>query len=109
MERARKHQRLLSVLAFGLLALVAELLGRSLTHRIDIGRHVRSPAYAGADCPSSSRTCKGAVLKDLDGTDRLYVGQTVDELYWHVYAGVSKKAVYAPARAALRDHVTSGL
>jgi hypothetical protein len=48
-ERARKHQRVLSVLAFGLLALAAELLGRSLTHRIDIGRHVRSPGYAGAD------------------------------------------------------------
>ena len=49
MERARRHQRLLSVLAFGLLALVAELAGRSLTHRIDVGRHVRSPSYAGTD------------------------------------------------------------
>jgi hypothetical protein len=48
-ERARRHQRLLSVLAFLLLALVAELVGRSLTHRIDIGRHVRTPGYAGAD------------------------------------------------------------
>jgi hypothetical protein len=35
--------------AFGLLALVAELAGRSLTHRIDVGRHVRSPEYAGTD------------------------------------------------------------
>jgi hypothetical protein len=49
MVRARRHQRSLSVLAFGLLALVAELAGRSLTHRIDLGRHVRSPSYAGAD------------------------------------------------------------
>jgi len=49
MVRARQHERLLSVLAFGLLALVAELVGRSLTHRIDVGRHVRSPSYAGAD------------------------------------------------------------
>jgi hypothetical protein len=49
MERARRHTRLLSALAFGLLALVAELAGRSLTHRIDLGRHVRSPSYAGAD------------------------------------------------------------
>jgi hypothetical protein len=32
-----------------LLALIAELTGRSLTHRIDVGRHVRSPSYAGAD------------------------------------------------------------
>jgi hypothetical protein len=49
MARARRHQRLLSILAFCLLALVAELVGRSLTHRIDIGRHVRSPGYAGTD------------------------------------------------------------
>jgi hypothetical protein len=49
MVRGRRHQRSLSVLAFGLLALAAELAGRSLTHRIDVGRHVRSPSYAGAD------------------------------------------------------------
>ena len=36
MERARRHQRLLSALAFGLLALVAELAGRSLTHRLEL-------------------------------------------------------------------------
>jgi hypothetical protein len=47
--RARRHQRALSVLAFGLLALVAELAGRSLTHRLNLGQHVRSPGYAGAD------------------------------------------------------------
>jgi hypothetical protein len=34
------------VLAFGLLALVAELVGRSLAHRIDVGRHVRT-SYSG--------------------------------------------------------------
>ncbi len=49
MERARRHQRLLSVLAFGLLALAAELLGRSLTHRLDFGRHVAAPSYSGAN------------------------------------------------------------
>jgi hypothetical protein len=49
MDRARRHQRLLSGLAFGLLALVAELAGRSLTHRLDVGRHVATPGYAGAD------------------------------------------------------------
>src|SRR5256714_12521676 len=49
MDRARRHQRLLSGLAFGLLALVAELVGRSLTYRLDVGRHVASPAYASAD------------------------------------------------------------
>jgi hypothetical protein len=48
MERAHRHQRLLSALAFGLLALVAELVGASLTHRIDLGRHVRSPSYSHA-------------------------------------------------------------
>ena len=49
MERARRHQRLFSALAFGLLALVAELVGRSLTHRVNIGRHVATPSYAHAD------------------------------------------------------------
>ena len=45
MGRARGHRRLLSLLAFCLLAAVAELLGAALTHRIDLGRHVRSPSY----------------------------------------------------------------
>lgn len=49
MERARRHQRLLAGLALGLLALVAELVGRSLTHRLDFGRHLATPSYAGAD------------------------------------------------------------
>ena len=49
MDRARRHQRLLARLALVLLALVAELAGRSLTHRLDIGRHVARPSYAGAD------------------------------------------------------------
>jgi hypothetical protein len=47
MERARRHQRLLARLALGLLALVAELAGRSLAHRLDFGRHVETP-YSGA-------------------------------------------------------------
>jgi hypothetical protein len=47
--RTRRHQRVLALLAFGLLALVAELAGRSLTHRIDVGRHVAPPRYATAD------------------------------------------------------------
>ena len=33
-------------LALGLLALIAELVGRSLTHRINIGRHVGPVSYA---------------------------------------------------------------
>src|SRR5207245_2951159 len=49
MERARRHQRLLARLALGLLALVAELGGRSLTHRLDLGRHVDAPSYSGAE------------------------------------------------------------
>ena len=49
MKRARRHQRLSSALAFALLALVAELGGRSMTHRLDVGRHVRSPSYSGTD------------------------------------------------------------
>jgi hypothetical protein len=47
--RARRHQRLLSALALGLLALVAELAGRSLTHRLDVGRRVGSVSYSHAD------------------------------------------------------------
>lgn len=46
--RARRHQRLLSGLALALLALVAELTGRSLTHRLDLGRHVGRVSYAHA-------------------------------------------------------------
>jgi hypothetical protein len=49
MQRARRHQRFCSALAFALLALAAELLGRSLAHRLDVGRHVASPSYSGAD------------------------------------------------------------
>jgi hypothetical protein len=45
-DRARRHQRLLAGLALGLLALIAELVGRSLTQRIDVGRHVGPVSYA---------------------------------------------------------------
>jgi hypothetical protein len=48
-DRARRHQTLLARLALGLLALIAELAGRSLTHRLDFGRHVAAPSYAGTD------------------------------------------------------------
>lgn len=47
MERARRHQVLLARLALVLLALVAELVGRSLASRLDFGRHVATP-YSGA-------------------------------------------------------------
>jgi hypothetical protein len=49
MERARAHRRLAGFGAFALLALVAELFGRSLTLRLDLGRHVPTPSYGGAD------------------------------------------------------------
>jgi hypothetical protein len=49
MRRARRHQTFLARLALVLLALVAELVGRSLTHRVNIGRHVAAPSYSGAD------------------------------------------------------------
>jgi hypothetical protein len=45
----RRHHVLLGRLALALLALIAELGGRSLTHRIDLGRHVASPSYSGAN------------------------------------------------------------
>jgi hypothetical protein len=47
MDRARRHQRGLARLALLLLALVAELTGRSLAQRLDFGRHVEAP-YSGA-------------------------------------------------------------
>src|SRR5438034_4210451 len=49
MGRARSHSRLAGFAAFGLLALVAEIAGRDLTVRFDLGRHVPTPSYAGAD------------------------------------------------------------
>jgi hypothetical protein len=49
MDAARRHQRLLSRLALGLLALVAELTGRSLAYRLDVGRHVGAAGRPGAD------------------------------------------------------------
>ena len=49
MKHSRGHQRLLAGLALCLLALVAELAGRSLTHRIDLGRHVGRVSYQHAD------------------------------------------------------------
>jgi len=47
--RPRTRQRLLAGLALGLVALVAELAGRSLTHRLDVGRRVGRVSYAHAD------------------------------------------------------------
>jgi hypothetical protein len=49
MASAKRHHRLLSGLAFGLLALVVELGGRSLANRLDIGRHVASPGNHQSD------------------------------------------------------------
>jgi hypothetical protein len=48
MARMRRHQRLLAALAFALLALVVELVGWSLTRRIDRALHVSSPISNGA-------------------------------------------------------------
>jgi hypothetical protein len=45
---ARRHQTFFARLALGLLALIAELFGRALTHNLDVGRHV-APVAAGAD------------------------------------------------------------
>ena len=49
MDRARAHRRLAGFGSFALLALAAELAGRSLTVRLDLGRHVPTPSYGGAD------------------------------------------------------------
>jgi hypothetical protein len=49
MEQARAHRRLAGIGAFALLALVSELVGRSLTVSLDLGKHVPTPSYGGAD------------------------------------------------------------
>ena len=49
MEQARAHRRLAGIGAFALLALVSELIGRSLTVSLDLGKHVPTPSYSGAD------------------------------------------------------------
>jgi len=49
MDQARAHRRLAGFGAFALLALVAEICGRSLTVRLDLGRHVPTPSYSGAN------------------------------------------------------------
>jgi hypothetical protein len=47
--RPRARQRCLAGLALGLVAMIAELAGRSLTLRLDVGRHVGRVSYAHAD------------------------------------------------------------
>jgi hypothetical protein len=47
--RSRTRQRVLAGFALGLVALMAELAGRSLTHRLDVGRRVGRVSYAHAD------------------------------------------------------------
>ena len=49
LARARNHQRLVAFLSLGLLSLAVELAGRSLTHRLDVGRQVGRVSYAHAD------------------------------------------------------------
>jgi len=49
MSRARSHQRFFGLLSLGLLSLIAELAGRSLTHRLDVGRQVGKVSYAHAE------------------------------------------------------------
>jgi hypothetical protein len=46
---ARRRQRWLARIALTLLALCAELLGRSLAHRLDVGRHVGPMSYRHTD------------------------------------------------------------
>jgi hypothetical protein len=45
----KRRERQLAGLALALLALVAELAGRSLTERLDVGRHVGRVSYSHAD------------------------------------------------------------
>ncbi len=87
------------------------VVSRSIQPEQSVGKALNAADYAKADCAPTAKTCAGKVLPDLDGTQRLYVGQIVDPggLNWHVYAGISKSAVYQPAKAAQKDYITSGL
>ena len=93
MERARRHQRLCTWLAFALLALVAELAGRSLTHRLNVGQHVRSPEYSGAE-----------YYPFLLAAVKLGVALLLARLVWrffraHVAAGAARRMLTAVGNA----------
>lgn len=87
MERARRHQRLLSVAAFGLIALAAELAGCWLVTWIDVGRHLPTPSYSGA-----------AYYPVLLVLVKVGIALMLARLAWRV----------ARARAALRMHGATG-
>jgi len=95
-QRARRHQGILSVLAFCLLALVAELVGKELIARIDIGRHVASPSYAGAD-----------YYPLLLGAVKLGIALLVARLAWRIVR--ARLAVLAARRALDAVHGRSAL
>jgi hypothetical protein len=84
-DRARRHQKLLARLALGLLALVAELVGRSLTHRLDLGSHVRPVGGVGPD-----------YYPFLVGTVKVAVALMLARLAWRF------AKAHATARAARR-------
>lgn len=90
MERARRHQRLLASSTFALLALIAELAGRALTHRIDVGRHVASPSYSGADYYPFLLACV-----------KVGVALTLARLAWRF---AKARSVAAAARRLLAAH-----
>ncbi|HSC48749.1 MAG TPA: hypothetical protein VLD16_00690 [Gaiellaceae bacterium] len=93
MARARRHQRMFSALAFALLALIAELAGRSLTHRLDFGRHVDSRPYSGAE-----------YYPFLLGAVKLGVALLLARLVWrfaraHVAARAGRRVLAAVGKA----------
>jgi len=79
------RQRFLAWLALGLLALIAELAGRSLTHRLDVGRRVGRVSYAHAD-----------YYPFLLGAVKIAVALMLARLTWRV------AKAHAAARAARR-------
>jgi hypothetical protein len=78
------------------------VVSRSIRPQQSAARPLPPSKYPRADSP------KGALIRDIDGTERLYVGHSVNELNWHVYAGIAKSDVYKPARDALSDHLVAG-
>ena len=97
MGRARAHRRLAGVGSFALLALVAELAGRSLTLRLDLGRHVPTPSYGGAD-----------YYPFLLAGVKVAIALMLATLTWRFFrARAAARAARAAARALKNRHVNA--
>ena len=96
MERARRHQRALARAALIFLALIAELIGRSLSHRLDFGRTSHGVVLRRRLLPVPARGREGRCRFDAR-TGRLAFRQSPTSRALH--AGARR----APAARSFRD------